>query len=104
MLWKEITIGFLLAGFIGLLGDGFFNGLFVTDAPGAVRTIESVVVGPLIGVLSFMCSVGNVPLAAVRSRSSMTGTRRTSARRAAATFITFGAPAPRAWRRHKCPT
>src|SRR3982750_728742 len=33
MLWKEITIGFLLAGFIALLGDDFFNGLFVTDAP-----------------------------------------------------------------------
>ena len=29
MLWKEITIGFLLAGFIGLLGDDFFNGLFI---------------------------------------------------------------------------
>jgi len=25
MLWKEITIGFLLAGFIGLLGDDFFK-------------------------------------------------------------------------------
>ena len=35
MLWKEITIGFLLAGFIGLLGDDFFNALFVTDAPPA---------------------------------------------------------------------
>ena len=36
MLWKEITIGFLLAGFIGLLGDDFFNVLFVEDAPPAV--------------------------------------------------------------------
>ena len=33
MLWKEITIGFLLAGFIGLLGDDFFSFLFVEDAP-----------------------------------------------------------------------
>src|SRR5919197_17333 len=65
MLWKEITIGFLLAGFIGLLGDDFFNGLFVEDAPAAVRTIENVIVGPVIAVLSFVCSVGNVPLAAV---------------------------------------
>jgi uncharacterized membrane protein YraQ (UPF0718 family)/YHS domain-containing protein len=65
MLWKEITAGFLIAGFIGLLGDSFFNGLFVQDAPGAVRTIENVVAGPLIAVLSFVCSVGNVPLAAV---------------------------------------
>jgi uncharacterized protein len=65
MLWKEIGIGFLLAGFIGLLGDDFFNVLFVTDAPPLLRTLENVVVGPLIAVLSFVCSVGNVPLAAV---------------------------------------
>jgi uncharacterized protein len=65
MLWKEIAIGFLLAGFIGLLGDDFFNVLFVTDAPPLLRTLENVIVGPLIAILSFVCSVGNVPLAAV---------------------------------------
>jgi uncharacterized membrane protein YraQ (UPF0718 family) len=65
MLWKEITVGFLLAGFIGLLGDDFFNGLFVEDAPSLVVTLENVIVGPLIAVLSFVCSIGNVPLAAV---------------------------------------
>src|SRR6186997_302281 len=65
MLWKEIGLGFLLAGFVALLGDDFFNFLFVTDAPPLVRTIENVLVGPLIAVLSFVCSVGNVPLAAV---------------------------------------
>ena len=65
MLWKEIALGFLLAGFIGLLGDDFFNVLFITDAPPFLRTLENVIVGPLIAVLSFVCSVGNVPLAAV---------------------------------------
>ncbi len=65
MLWKEIGIGFLLAGFIGLLGDDFFNVLFVTDAPPLLQTLENVVVGPVIAILSFVCSVGNVPLAAV---------------------------------------
>jgi uncharacterized membrane protein YraQ (UPF0718 family) len=65
MLWKEITIGFFLAGFIGLLGNDFFNGLFITDAPSGVRTIENVIAGPIIAVLSFVCSIGNVPLAAV---------------------------------------
>jgi uncharacterized protein len=65
MLWKEIGIGFLIAGFVGLLPMDAFNTLFVTDAPGPVQTIENVVVGPLIAVLSFVCSVGNVPLAAV---------------------------------------
>jgi uncharacterized membrane protein YraQ (UPF0718 family) len=65
MLWKEITIGFLLAGYVAQLGDDFFNGLFVKDAPGAVTAVENVIVGPVIAVLSFVCSVGNVPLAAV---------------------------------------
>lgn len=65
MLWKEIATGFLLAGFIGLLGDDFFNALFIKDAPPLVVTIENVLVGPVIAVLSFVCSVGNVPLAAV---------------------------------------
>jgi uncharacterized membrane protein YraQ (UPF0718 family) len=65
MIWKEIVLGFVLAGFIGLLGDDFFNRAFVTDAPAAVQTIENVVVGPLIAIASFVCSVGNVPLAAV---------------------------------------
>jgi uncharacterized protein len=65
MLWKEISLGFLLAGFIGLLGDDFFNFLFVTDAPPLVQTVENVLVGPIIAILSFVCSIGNVPLAAV---------------------------------------
>ena len=65
MLWKEITAGFFIAGFIALLGDDFFNGLFVTDAPPGVEAIENVIAGPVIAVLSFVCSIGNVPLAAV---------------------------------------
>ena len=65
MLWKEITIGFLLAGFAGQLHNSFFNSLFLTHAPGAVRLVENAVVGPLVAALSFVCSVGNIPLAAV---------------------------------------
>ena len=65
MLYKEILLGFLLAGFIGQLPDSFFHALFLTDAPSAVKTLENALVGPLIAVISFVCSVGNVPLAAV---------------------------------------
>ncbi|HEY7075522.1 MAG TPA: permease [Solirubrobacteraceae bacterium] len=65
MLYKEIAIGFLLAGVVAQLGDDFFNRLFVTDAPAGLTALENVIVGPLIAVLSFVCSVGNVPLAAV---------------------------------------
>jgi uncharacterized membrane protein YraQ (UPF0718 family)/YHS domain-containing protein len=65
MLWKEITIGFLLAGFVAQLGDSFFNGLFLKDSPAILQTFWGALVGPVIAVLSFVCSVGNVPLAAV---------------------------------------
>jgi uncharacterized protein len=65
MLWKEITGGFVIAGFIALLPMSFFNDLFITDAPAPLRLAENIVVGPLVAVLSFVCSVGNVPLAAV---------------------------------------
>ncbi|MDQ6807710.1 MAG: permease, partial [Actinomycetota bacterium] len=65
MLYKEVTIGFFLAGFIAQLGNGFFNGLFLKHSSSVVSTIENVIVGPIIAVLSFVCSVGNVPLAAV---------------------------------------
>jgi YHS domain-containing protein len=65
MLWKEITAGFLIAGFIALLPMDFFNALFLTDAASWLRVPENVLVGPLVAVLSFVCSIGNVPLAAV---------------------------------------
>ncbi len=65
MLWREIVIGFLLAGFVAQFGNGFFEHLFIGNAPHPLPTIENVIVGPIIAVLSFVCSVGNVPLAAV---------------------------------------
>ena len=65
MLYKEIAVGFLLAGFIAQLGNGFFNDLFLEGSPALVQTVWGAIIGPLIAVLSFVCSVGNVPLAAV---------------------------------------
>jgi uncharacterized protein len=65
MLYREIATGFLLAGFIGLLGNDFFNGLFLAHSPEPLRLIENVLIGPVIAILSFVCSVGNIPLAAV---------------------------------------
>jgi uncharacterized membrane protein YraQ (UPF0718 family)/YHS domain-containing protein len=65
MLWKEIGIGFLLAGFAGLIPNRVFEAAFITDAPAPLRLIENVILGPLIAVASFVCSVGNIPLAAV---------------------------------------
>jgi uncharacterized membrane protein YraQ (UPF0718 family)/YHS domain-containing protein len=65
MVWKEITAGFLLAGFIGQVDNSVFETLFAADAPAGVKLIENVLIGPLIAVATFVCSVGNIPLAAV---------------------------------------
>jgi len=65
MLHREIAVGFLLAGFVAQLPDGFFSGLFLRHAPAPLGTLENVLVGPVIAMLSFVCSVGNVPVAAV---------------------------------------
>jgi uncharacterized membrane protein YraQ (UPF0718 family)/YHS domain-containing protein len=65
MLWKELIGGFLIAGYISLLPMGFFNALFITDAWAPLRIAENVIVGPIVAALAFVCSIGNIPLAAV---------------------------------------
>lgn len=66
MLWKEIAVGFLIAGFLmALVPIHAWQMLFLQGGPGEVRLIESALVGPLIAVASFVCSVGNLPLASV---------------------------------------
>jgi len=65
MLGKEIAVGFLLAGFVAQIGNGFLGDVFLTGSPHAVQVVWGAFIGPLIAVLSFVCSVGNVPLAAV---------------------------------------
>ncbi len=65
MLWKEIGIGFLIAGYVATLPKTFFNGLFLTHSSGASRVIENALVGPIVAALAFVCSIGNIPLAAV---------------------------------------
>jgi uncharacterized membrane protein YraQ (UPF0718 family)/YHS domain-containing protein len=65
MLWKEILAGFAIAGYVSTLPMTFFDRLFLTDAPAPVQTLENVLVGPLVAALAFVCSIGNIPLAAV---------------------------------------
>jgi uncharacterized membrane protein YraQ (UPF0718 family)/YHS domain-containing protein len=65
MLWKEILAGFVIAGYVSTLPANVFNRLFLTDASTPVRIAENVVVGPLVAALAFVCSIGNIPLAAV---------------------------------------
>jgi uncharacterized membrane protein YraQ (UPF0718 family) len=66
MLWKEIVIGFLMAGFLmALVPDDWWKKLFVANGTGFTRLVENAVVGPIIAVASFVCSCGNIPLASV---------------------------------------
>jgi uncharacterized membrane protein YraQ (UPF0718 family) len=65
MLWKEIVGGFLISGFVALVPASVFDALFLKDAPAVPRVLGNVLVGPLVAVASFVCSVGNIPLAAV---------------------------------------
>lgn len=73
MLWKDMLGGFLIAGFIAVLvPNNVWHTLFVQNAPAPLRLLENALVGPLIAVISFVCSVGNVPLAAVLFTSGIT--------------------------------
>ncbi len=64
MLRKELFIGYTVAGFLGaLVPQTWWSTLFLAHH-GALSVVENVLIGPLIAVVSWVCSVGNVPLAA----------------------------------------
>ena len=64
MLRKELFFGFLVAGFLAAkVPDSWWADLFMTHH-GWWTTLENVVIAPLLAVISFVCSVGNIPLAA----------------------------------------
>jgi uncharacterized protein len=63
--WKDIAGGLLIAGALGAWVPGdFWKTFFLTSHPVAA-TLWGPLIGPLVAVLSFVCSVGNIPLAAV---------------------------------------
>jgi uncharacterized membrane protein YraQ (UPF0718 family) len=63
--WKDITGGLLIAGVLGAwVPPGFWRGFFLTQHP-LLAKLWGPLVGPLVAMLSFVCSIGNVPLAAV---------------------------------------
>ena len=64
MLRKELVIGFVVAGFASIaVPTSVWRTLFVTGH-GFWSVLENVIVGPILAFISFVCSVGNVPLAA----------------------------------------
>ncbi|MHB8488523.1 MAG: permease [Candidatus Dormibacteria bacterium] len=70
-LWTDLALGFLIAGALGAwVPDAVWSGVFFTGH-GAATEIWGAFIGPLIAVISFVCSVGNVPLAAVLWRGGI---------------------------------
>jgi hypothetical protein len=64
MVGKELLIGYVVAGFLAArVPTGFWQSLFVTGH-GFWSSLENVVLGPFLAIISFVCSIGNVPLAA----------------------------------------
>ncbi len=75
MIWKDVAIGVTVAGILMVwVPDSFWQTLFLANdsgAPGWLQIIENAFVGPLVAMFSFVCSVGNIPLAAVLFNSEI---------------------------------
>ena len=64
-IWTDIVLGLLIAGALAAwVPTSFWQTLFISNNP-TLAAIWGPIIAPLIAVLSFVCSVGNVPLAAV---------------------------------------
>ena len=62
---RDLVVGLLIAGCIGAwVPDSFWQGFFVVGHPLAAK-LWGPLIGPVVAMLSFVCSIGNVPLAAV---------------------------------------
>ncbi|MDQ2750760.1 MAG: permease, partial [Actinomycetota bacterium] len=62
---RDLAIGLLVAGAAAAwIPEAFWQHLFFTDHPLAAK-IWGPIIGPLVAVVTFVCSIGNVPLAAV---------------------------------------
>ncbi|HWG26594.1 permease [Actinospica sp.] len=62
---RDLVLGLLIAGAIAAwVPDSFWRGFFITGHPLAAK-LWGPLIGPLVAVVSFVCSIGNVPLAVV---------------------------------------
>jgi uncharacterized membrane protein YraQ (UPF0718 family) len=63
--WKDVFGGLLIAGALAAwVPNSFWRGFFLVGHP-TLAKVWGPIVGPLVAIISFVCSIGNVPLAAV---------------------------------------
>jgi uncharacterized protein len=68
---RDVVVGLLIAGCVGAwVPDSFWRGFFLSGHPLAAK-LWGPVIGPVVAILSFVCSIGNVPLAAVLWRAGI---------------------------------
>ena len=71
MVWKDVTVGFTIAGIVAaFVPDSFFQTLFINSGQGNtdfsfLEIMEHIIVGPIAAFLTFIGSMGNIPLAAL---------------------------------------
>ncbi len=71
MVWKDVTVGFTIAGIVAtFVPDAFFETLFINTGTDQkpfdfLTLLEHVIVGPIAAFLTFIGSMGNIPLAAL---------------------------------------
>ncbi|MBJ3762547.1 permease [Maribius pontilimi] len=67
MVWKDVTVGFTVAGIIAaFVPRSFFEWLFIGgDDPNFFELLAQALVGPVAAFFTFIGSMGNIPLAAV---------------------------------------
>jgi hypothetical protein len=64
MLRRELALGYVIAGFLTVMVPiEVWNAVFL-KGHGFWTSLENVIVGPFVAIISFVCSIGNVPLAA----------------------------------------
>ncbi|MBV9040323.1 MAG: permease [Acidimicrobiia bacterium] len=64
MLRRELVMGYVVAGFLAVIvPTHVWNDVFLTGH-GFWTTLQNVILGPFIAFISFVCSIGNVPMAA----------------------------------------
>jgi len=70
MVWEEILIGFTVAGFVAVfVPEAFWGKIFLIHSGGALPSwlivLENALVAPVVAALTFIGSMGNIPLATV---------------------------------------